>query len=113
MANFRFVRTCALVGVTTLLTCAAAEVLCGLFYTFETGRLFWTRGRPATASASIPPASREQFNTPYMISPYFGYISRPGATVPDTFEDFAREKLGYIKRPYYADWRINNYGFLA
>ena len=97
----------------------SAELVCGLFYTFETGQLFWTRTKPhepvrRNASISEEKLTGTVSGLSPILSPYFGYVLRPGSTYGATAD--APElwvKKGYAKPPDYRDWGANNFGFVA
>lgn len=107
-ATFYFI----MLGLMIVATCIGIEGICGLFYSYESGTLFWTRER-ASLSARPQPPEREQDAGWLRLSPYFGQVMRPGYRNPSSWEELGRNSIGYTSRPYYADWTVNNYGFFS
>jgi hypothetical protein len=110
----RWVRSLAAFAVTTAITVIAAEVLCGLFYTYDAGEFFWTRERaPASERPPQSPPQRGEFNALNRLSPYYGYMFGPGLTIERVAPEKRLRAIGYTTPPEYATWHFNNFGFLS
>jgi hypothetical protein len=91
-----------------------AELLLGVYYSAETGTLFWTRRVQGSVRAEEASNNLQSMQTPYVLSPYFGYVFRPGFSLaPSWGGGYYREYIGYDAPPEYIYWRANNYGFLS